>query len=164
MRVIAHCHVTCIPGLPWTALPVGEKTQGGLSTTKKPPSYNFIWPHWASSIWYLRYNRLMLDWQSPTITLLEMCNSYQSYLFDRIWHSYSDAWFSNSKSILSWGIVQLERVGYWAMIATEDQNSFLGCSGVYEVVSEFPCQLFLQTSQIGKELSVWESRLLKSLC
>ncbi len=50
------------------------------------------------------------------------------------------------------------------MIATEDQNSFLGCSGVYEVVSEFPCQLFLQTSQIGKELSVWESRLLKSLC
>src|SRR5712691_7944531 len=36
--------------------------------------------------------------------------------------------------------------------------------GISEVVGEFPCQLFLQTGQIGKKLSVRESRMLKSLC
>jgi hypothetical protein len=43
-----------------------------------------------------------------------------------------------------------------------DQRQF--CSEISEVVSEFPCQLFLQTGQIRKELSVRESRMLKSLC
>ena len=33
-----------------------------------------------------------------------------------------------------------------------------------EVVGELPCQLLLQTGQIGKKLSVRESRMLKSLC
>ena len=33
-----------------------------------------------------------------------------------------------------------------------------------KVIGEFLCQLFLQSSQIAKEVAVWEPRMFKGLC
>lgn len=79
-------------------------------------------------------------------------------LFRWIRHSFGGVIFKqHGKSTWGIGIVQLEQVG----TRMGDQRPYLGWS---EVVSEFPCQLFLQTGQIGKKLSVRESWMLKSLC